>query len=154
MVKEGSCIACAKLTSDTGKIFNFGEGRLLSSDEQSGLSDSQHPEALQQIGLDPEVSEKRKRRADSDAHKLLKIFPGLKSFMLVPLWDSQKNQFFAAAVAWSYNPSRLFSYQDDFNYLSAFCDVLMAESQRLNIQAEARAKSGFISSISHELRSP
>lgn len=40
------------------------------------------------------------------------------------------------------------------NYLAAFCDVVMAEVSRLDTQMAEQAKTDFISSISHELRSP
>ena len=43
---------------------------------------------------------------------------------------------------------------DEINYLGAFCDVIMAEVGRLDVQADVQAKTTFISSISHELRSP
>lgn len=40
------------------------------------------------------------------------------------------------------------------DYLTAFCDVIMAKIGRLDVELANKAKSDFISSISHELRSP
>jgi signal transduction histidine kinase len=42
----------------------------------------------------------------------------------------------------------------DLDYLSAFGNSIMAEVSRIEAFALSRAKSDFISSISHELRSP
>lgn len=38
--------------------------------------------------------------------------------------------------------------------MSAFCDVILAELHRLEAQTSEKAKSDFISTMSHELRSP
>jgi signal transduction histidine kinase len=48
----------------------------------------------------------------------------------------------------------VFSNDTELVFLIAFNDVLMAEVTRLEAQMESKAKSDFISSISHELRSP
>lgn len=122
-----------------GKIYNFGDDGVLSSDEQSDASSP--------------TTEHRKR-AWSDSVKILSIFPGVRSLAVMPLWDATRGRFFAATVAWSYNRTRLFTFQDDMNYLACCCDVVMAEVGRLDIQADVHAKTSFISSVSHELRSP
>lgn len=47
-----------------------------------------------------------------------------------------------------------FSRAEDLSYLAAFGNSIMAEVARLDTIAVDRAKSDFISSISHKLRSP
>ena len=134
---------------------NFGDDGLLSSSDEQSSSDSSVPTLVGITrGHDPAISAKRKRMAESDSTKIQNIFPGIRSFAILPMYDSHRARHLAAAVAWSYNPARLFSFQDDLNYLSAFCDVLMAEVGRLDSQNEVRSKTSFIASISHELRSP
>jgi signal transduction histidine kinase len=49
---------------------------------------------------------------------------------------------------------REYSRAKDLSYLAAFGNSIMAEVARLDTIAADRAKSDFISSISHELRSP
>lgn len=138
-----------------GKIYNFGDDGLLSSSDEQSSSDSAVPRLVESTrGQNFATSAKRKRMAESDSTKIQHIFPGVRSFAVLPMYDLQRGRHLAGAVAWSYNPARLFSFQDDLNYLSAFCDVLMAEVGRLDSQNEARSKTNFISSISHELRSP
>jgi signal transduction histidine kinase/CheY-like chemotaxis protein len=40
------------------------------------------------------------------------------------------------------------------HFVAAFCDVIVAETKRLEVLGSDKAKSDFISSVSHELRSP
>jgi signal transduction histidine kinase len=49
---------------------------------------------------------------------------------------------------------RVLTHARDLNYLAAFGNSIMAEVARLDVVGADRAKSDFISSISHELRSP
>jgi len=75
------------------------------------------------------------------------------SVLLLPLWDLNHDKWFAYGLAWTNNPNRIFEGQD-FAYLASFGNSVMAEFSRLETVAADNAKSGFISSISHELRSP
>ena len=43
---------------------------------------------------------------------------------------------------------------EDLTYLAAFGNCIMAEKSRLDAELADRAKSDFISVVSHELRSP
>ncbi|KAJ5177030.1 uncharacterized protein N7482_002907 [Penicillium canariense] len=52
------------------------------------------------------------------------------------------------------DPGRVLSEPKDLTYMAAFSNTVMAEVSRMDLQAADRAKSDFISSISHELRSP
>ncbi|KAF7193952.1 Histidine kinase 1, partial [Pseudocercospora fuligena] len=140
-----------------GKIFNFTEDGLLSSDHSDKSTTgseggSQRDDAS--VSAKSVRPKRRKGTASTDPADLANIIPGIRSFAMVPMWDSQKGRFLAVTVTWSYEPMRFFSFKDDLNYLGAFCDVVMTEIGRLEVQADAKSKSTFIASISHELRSP
>jgi signal transduction histidine kinase len=49
---------------------------------------------------------------------------------------------------------RVFTSEQELSYLSAFSNSVMAEVARLDTKLADAAKADFISSISHELRSP
>ena len=76
-----------------------------------------------------------------------------RSVIFLPLWNFSKAQFFAGTLGWTADPTRIFE-KDDFTCLSAFGDSLMTELERLEVVDLSRSKTDFISSISHELRSP
>lgn len=80
-------------------------------------------------------------------------FPAARSMIFMPLWDIHKNQWFAGCLAWTTDVTRVLS-SEEFGYFSAFGNSIMAEVSRLELVATDLAKSDFISSISHELRSP
>lgn len=65
-----------------------------------------------------------------------------------------RERWFCGTLIWTYSRSRVFSNDIEVVFLIAFTDVLMAEVTRMEAQMESKAKSDFISSISHELRSP
>ncbi|EME44193.1 hypothetical protein DOTSEDRAFT_80025 [Dothistroma septosporum NZE10] len=133
-----------------GKIYNFSDDGLLPSDDGSDSSTSLD-KSTKEAGEKPR---KPRRSSYTDSLELQNVFPGARALGVMPMWDALRGRFFAGAVVWTYDRQRLFSFQEDLNYLGAFCDVVMAEVTRLDIQADVRAKVSFISSISHELRSP
>lgn len=70
------------------------------------------------------------------------------------MWDPHQERWFGASIAVSYSSMRIFSVQSELSYIAAFCDVVLAEIWRLEAQELGRSKNDFVSSISHELRSP
>ena len=74
--------------------------------------------------------------------------------ILYPLWDPHRERWFATAVIWSSEPKRIFTTEQELSYLAAFSNFVMAEVARLDTKLADAAKADFISSISHELRSP
>ncbi|OJD28816.1 sensor histidine kinase response protein [Diplodia corticola] len=89
----------------------------------------------------------------SDAKCLFKIFDSARSILFMPLWDYQKEGWYAAAIGWSTKANRIFA-SEDLVYISAFGNSIMNEVSRIEAMSVSHAKSNFISSISHELRSP
>lgn len=55
---------------------------------------------------------------------------------------------------WNNAPNRFLDKAEDVTYLAAFSNSLVAELSRLDAVAADQAKATFISSVSHELRSP
>jgi len=93
-------------------------------------------------------------RSMDDENYLRSVFPKARSLALYPLWDAHRDRWFASAFIWSSDPTRVFTNEQDLSYLAAFSNSAMAEVARLDMKLADSAKADFISSISHELRSP
>jgi hypothetical protein len=93
-------------------------------------------------------------RSMDDENYLRSVFPKARSLVLYPLWDPHRDRWFASAFIWSSDPMRIFTNDQDLAYLAAFSNSAMAEVARLDMKLADSAKADFISSISHELRSP
>lgn len=89
----------------------------------------------------------------ADVQRLFEIFTPARFILFMPLWDYFKEAWYAATIGWSSSPRPLFA-SEDLIYISAFGNSIMAEISRLEAVTISYAKSNFISSISHELRSP
>lgn len=70
------------------------------------------------------------------------------------MWDPHQERWFGASIVLSYSSTRIFSVRNELSYVAAFCDVVLGEIWRLESQELSQSKNDFISSISHELRSP
>ncbi|KAI5365441.1 Putative signal transduction response regulator, receiver domain, histidine kinase/HSP90-like ATPase [Septoria linicola] len=146
-----------------GKIWSFNEfGDASSDDDESSEynSDAKSCHCSSGTKIDgkqthaPSCSKRRKYGRRDDCTEILKLFPGVRSFGLVGMWDNTRQRWYAASLFWTYSPLRLFSEESEVKYMAAFCDVILAELHRIEAQTSDRAKSDFISTISHELRSP
>ena len=145
-----------------GKIWNFDDqGNSSSDDEPSEDSVREKPnqeilDSLQDNGTDETFQRRRRKERSRVDHgrKIQQYFPGVRSFALVGMWDQLKGRWFSACAIWTYSPLRLLSSEGEVNFVAAFCDVIMAEVHRLESRDSDLAKTDFISSISHELRSP
>ncbi|KAB5522166.1 hsp90-like protein [Coniochaeta sp. 2T2.1] len=85
---------------------------------------------------------------------LARLFPGARSVAFVPLWDSQRNRWFAGSFVWTRTPTRIFTPENELSYLKVYGLTIMAEVTRLHIKAADKTKMDVLGSISHELRSP
>ncbi|KAJ5657499.1 uncharacterized protein N7484_001148 [Penicillium longicatenatum] len=83
-----------------------------------------------------------------------KILPDARCIAIYPVWDFHRSRWFTINLAWTNDPGRVLSEPKDLTYMAAFSNTVMAEVSRMDIEAADRAKGDFISSISHELRSP
>jgi signal transduction histidine kinase len=89
-----------------------------------------------------------------DMRKLSHVFSGSNSVAFFPLWDFHRTRWFAGCFTWTKDPRRVFTASQDLTYLAAFNNSIMAEISRLDLRAADREKADFISSVSHEWRSP
>lgn len=145
-----------------GKVWNFNEEGDASTDEESSeggstkQSSDDPTKASSQQPTNGVVTRKkqRKRARIDDAREIQRLFPGVRSLAIIGMWDQMRGRWFAGCTVWSYSPLRLLSNDFELNFLTAFNDVIMAEVHRLEAQNSSETKMDFISSISHELRSP
>lgn len=81
------------------------------------------------------------------------ILPGATSVLFCPLWDYHKSRWMAGTLAWTRDNHRPIE-SDELNYFKVFGDSIVSEIARISWSATEKSKFDFISSISHELRSP
>ncbi|KAI5778331.1 hypothetical protein EDC01DRAFT_635007 [Geopyxis carbonaria] len=84
---------------------------------------------------------------------LRRFLPGSKSVIFIPLYDFV-GKVFAVGFAWTSSSIRIFRGDVEGGFMAAFCDSIMTEVSRLHVVSANVAKGNFISTISHELRSP
>lgn len=137
-----------------GKFFNFdAEGiGIASSDEPSERSEPEHSEKLVTSNGAPRRPRKRKERFIPT--EFLKVLANVRSLIFLPLWDPASERWVAGGFIWTMATGRLMSPENELPYLKAFGNTITSEIARMNAQKSDRAKSTFIASISHELRSP
>jgi len=80
--------------------------------------------------------------------------PGARSIAIMPLWDSKREIWYAGMLLWTRSPHRAFTVNEDLSFISAFCNSILSEADRIDSRQRDTAKTDLLSSISHELRSP
>lgn len=89
-----------------------------------------------------------------EATEIRRLFPAARAVCFISMWDPIRERWQAGTLMWTYSPLRVFSSNGEVAYAMAFCDVVMARIARREAKLTDQAKSDFISSVSHELRSP
>ncbi|KAF2110676.1 hypothetical protein BDV96DRAFT_603753 [Lophiotrema nucula] len=136
-------------TYSHGQIFNLDED----DNEEPGITSG--PSTPYAEPLSYSFSRKSdSTRSQDDENYLREVFPDARSLILYPMYDAHRDKWFAGAIIWSSDPMRVFTSEQELSYLAAFSNSVMAEVARLDTRLADRAKGDFISSISHELRSP
>lgn len=140
-----------------GKIFTYNANGSLSEDSEDptrhvSRSDGDDPSR----GNENRASGKRRRKHafQRDADDLIKIFAGARNILLLPIWDSDRKRWFAGTLAWTNEPDRIFTFENELVYVSAFSNSVMAEIRRVDVEVAEKAKTNLVSSITHELRNP
>ncbi|GKU08074.1 unnamed protein product [Fusarium langsethiae] len=133
-----------------GKAFTFTEeGAGISSDDDSASDASSVP-----------TTGKHKRRKDNknkdvmDHKELLKKIPGAKAIVFLPLFDYVEDKLMGGCFLWTSAPGRMMNLDEDLSYLRAFGNSITSQVGRINTRKNEAAKTTFIASMSHELRSP
>jgi len=119
-----------------GQIFNFDELGLVAADHDEGSSNATPSRST----------------PETDAALLSATFPGAHSIIFFPL-PGAGDRWYAGCFGWTFDARRALQ-TEEITYFAAFSNSIMSEIFRLEAVAMDRAKSDFISSISHELRSP
>jgi hypothetical protein len=139
-----------------GKYFNFdSEGAgINSSDEKSERSDPEHPEHADKITPLPANTQRPRKKGNFLPTEIMKVLPKARSLIFLPLWDATSERWTAGGFIWTAAAGRLLNPENELPYLKAFGHSITSELGRWNAQKSDRAKTTFIASISHELRSP
>ncbi|KAI9051628.1 hypothetical protein LZ554_004671 [Drepanopeziza brunnea f. sp. 'monogermtubi'] len=141
-----------------GKVFNFDEDGTYSSSDSDHCHPSTNVEEArgspQTARHAPEASRRHRISREQEAAEILNVLPGARSVFWFPLWDATRERWFAGSFIWSTSDTRTLCPTEDVTYLAAFGNSTMAEISRLSAQVLSKMKTDFISSISHELRSP
>ncbi|KAJ5179262.1 hypothetical protein N7492_002472 [Penicillium capsulatum] len=98
--------------------------------------------------------EKDLQQETRDIMHFREVLPDARCIAIYPVWDFHRSRWFTVSVTWTNDPGRVLSEPKDLTYVAAFSNSVMAEVSRFDLEAADRAKGDFISSISHELRSP
>lgn len=79
--------------------------------------------------------------------------PEADSVLFFPLWDWNKSRWLAGTLLWTSKMQRALG-MEELGFFKAFGNSIISEVARVNWDNTEKSKSNFISSISHELRSP
>jgi signal transduction histidine kinase/CheY-like chemotaxis protein len=134
-----------------GKIWTFDRSGTAFDNESS--SDEDYDEAVTQ---DP-VSQQRKSRCRErqlDGEMLQAMFPGARTIAIHGIRDEHGRRFTAGCLLWSFDALRVLTKPSEMSFVAAFCNIVVAEDKRHEVQRSDQAKSDFLSAISHELRTP
>ncbi|KAH7132156.1 hypothetical protein B0J11DRAFT_427520 [Dendryphion nanum] len=139
-----------------GKVLNFTRaGEALSTDDSEDSAPSTSQDAIP--AERPASKLKRKHsgtKMDRLSKALRELLPEAQSIAFVPFWDYERSRWFAGCLCWSNRPERQLSDKVDLAYFKVFSHSIMTELSRLDALASSQAKTSFVASISHELRSP
>lgn len=139
-----------------GKIWTFGED-LTTHDEDGFSTDNESAESdTATLPQTPATQDRKhaRRQRRSDGETLQLAFPGARCIALRGMWDHVRRRWSVAGLYWTFEPLRVLSPETEMHFVAAFNDIVVAERSRLEVIAADSAKSDFISSVSHELRSP
>lgn len=140
-----------------GKIFTYNAHGSVSedSDRLAQKESGSDKDKTSQTGEERSSSKRRRKPAfQRHADDLIKLFAGARNILMLPLWDSDRQRWFAGALIWTNEPNRIFTLENELVYTSAFSNSIMAEIRRIDVEVAERAKTNLVSSITHELRNP
>ncbi|KAJ5689706.1 hypothetical protein N7462_004098 [Penicillium macrosclerotiorum] len=85
--------------------------------------------------------------------RLRGLIPDAKSIAFFPLWDYHRSRWLAGTLVWSRDSHRALGIEE-LHYFKIFGDSIVSEVSRAYWTVTEKSKFDFISSVSHELRSP
>ncbi|KAG9236744.1 M3EW, histidine kinase-group I protein [Amylocarpus encephaloides] len=135
-----------------GNIWYIDEGGYFSSLEQ--VEDLHTNLRTRPTSRSRSMSPSQSAKQIAEAAMLSKIFHKAKQIIFLPLWDAGGDRWYAGCFVWSQSAVPVFTVNSEIAYLSSFTNSVMVEINRLDAITANKVKSDFISSISHEFRSP
>lgn len=146
-IEQGSALSLGTLEKyfslfPKGKTFSF-------TDEGAGVSSEDDSASEREI-----TGAGKRRKVRMDHKELFKKIPGAKAVVFVPLYDYTEDRLAGGCFLWTTVTGRIMNLDDDLSYLRAFGNSIMSQVGRINTQKNEAAKTTFIASMSHELRSP
>lgn len=144
-----------------GKVFNFDDKGSLSNSEDEPPLKLQHEgniditaSEMAKMADSGSLQHRKKISRAVEGETILQILPGACCVTIFLLWDTHKERWFAGSFVWTAERTRVLDPLEDLTYLASFGSSIMAEVSRLGALVSSKMKNCFISSISHELRSP
>lgn len=156
-------------------VRHYPRGRVFHISEEGSVYGSSSEEGLSTTGSDRNQDEKSRERRPSKQQRhgkyLGQIFTGARSLAFYPLWEVselrrrlqhqpltdvtlQNDRWHSCIIVWCNHPNRFFDEPEDLAYLAAFAHSVQAKTTQLETEAANQVKATFISTVSHELRSP
>ncbi|KAK7917407.1 hypothetical protein PG985_011015 [Apiospora marii] len=155
-IERGSAITIGTLE----KYYNlFPQGKSFSfTDEGAGISSEDESASDRERNGDSATlnshKNRRYRKSRMDHKEFLTKIPGAKAVVFVPLYDHAEDRLAGGCFLWTAMSGRMMNLDEDMSYLRAFGSSIISEIGRINTQKNEAAKTTFIASMSHELRSP
>jgi signal transduction histidine kinase len=158
----GQALSCGPANSNTGSdhqvnvtedllhslITHFPEGQIFNVDSKI------NPDNLADFANeDSETPSPSLEIYQQISHRLAQQLPTAKCVLFYPLWDWNKSRWLAGTLVWVNGSNRPLG-MEDLHYFKAFGDSIISEVSRVHWIASENSKFDFVTSISHELRSP
>lgn len=131
----------------TGKLWTFNEYGDESSEEEQDEG-SLGSSSASSLGVKSIPSREKEVRF------LMACFPKATQVLYAPLYEAASASHIAACFAVSVKPEAVFTTQTESAYMRAFMNSISVAYGLATSKASNKQKGAFISSISHELRSP
>lgn len=135
-----------------GNVWYFDEGGYFSSLEQvtqCELRDKSDKSNRRRLDVKKRISEEI-----AEATMLRERFEKARQIIFLPMWDAATKRWYAGCLVWSHSAVPVFTVDSEIAYLAAFTNSVTVEISCLDAIRADQAKADFISSISHEFRSP
>lgn len=135
-----------------GKCFYLNRGRVV-SDQSLVLDELVTGGGAQRSVLNTPIQDNEEQGHLLLPRELLNYLPDAKWLIFLPLFNYARGQWFAAGIVWG-NDFKMGDPDDALPYFKTFGSCMMSEVASMEVLNTNIAKSTFIASISHDLRSP
>ena len=135
-----------------GNVWYFDDGGYFSSleqVEQHETHDKSNESSRRRFDVSKRLSEEK-----AEATLLKAKFDKARQIIFLPMWDAATKRWYAGCLVWSHSAVPVFTVDSEIAYLAAYTNSITVEISRLDAIRADQAKADFISSISHEFRSP